>query len=271
MPVLECQVPAEGVALLRLNRPERMNALDVELIGALRSALAEHAANEQTKAVIITGTGRAFCSGADLVSFLSGASLDPASVGRQVARSMDVAFNPLMRDMMAFSKPIVTAINGMAAGGGAAMALCADVILAGKSAKLKFVQVPQLGCVADLGGNWLLQRLAGRATALGAILLGETISADRAAGLGLIWEVIEDGALVARAVEVAVRLAQVPREAVVGTRRLVDMSATATFDDILECERLYQHELAGRPDLAATVAAFLAEQSQAAGKQGSSE
>lgn len=249
---------ADCVAVLGLNRQERLNALDPDLIDALRVALDECARDDSIRAAVLTGNGAAFCSGADLVSFLSQADLDPGAVGRQVGYSIDVAFNPLIRAIMAFPKPIVTAVNGMAAGGGAALALCADVVMASNSAKLKFVQVPQLGCVADLGGNWLLQRMAGRGTALAAILLGQTIIAERALQLGLFWEVTTDADLLARAVDAAGALAKAPREAVLATRRLVDMSATASLQDILDLERVYQQGLAARPDLADTVRAFLA-------------
>jgi 2-(1,2-epoxy-1,2-dihydrophenyl)acetyl-CoA isomerase len=257
MQVLEEQHLSNNVMLLRLIRTAQMNALNPDLIDALRAALARSADDGEIAAVIITGSDRAFCSGADLVSFLSRAAEDPGAVGRQVSRSMYTAFNPLMREVMDFPKPVVIAVNGMAAGGGAALALCGDVVIAGRSAKFKFVQVQQLGCVADLGANWLLQRIAGRAAALGAILLGDTISAERAERLGLVWDVVDDGELIDRASELAGRLAAVPAEAVIASRRLVDLSSTATFEDLLEHERLYQHELASSPTLAATVASFL--------------
>lgn len=258
MSVLEQTLGSDGIAILTLNRPDRLNALDPELLGEFSSVLVQLATDVRAKAIVVTGSGRAFCSGADLISFLSQAGLEQSPVAQQVGRSMDVAFNPLVRALMEFPKPVVTAINGMAAGGGAAIALCADVIVAGQSAKLKFVQVPQLGCVADLGGNWLLQRIAGRSVALATVLLGETISADRAERLGMFWEVVEDSELLNRACDIARALARVPREAVIASRRLVDLSTTATFADMLDLERLYQQDLALKPELVETVKAFMA-------------
>lgn len=134
-----------------------------------------------------------------------------------------------MKTLMAFPKPIVTAINGMAAGGAAGLALCGDVILAGRSGKLKLVQTPQLGIIADLGASWLLQRSIGRQRALAAMLLGDTIDAERAERLGIVWEVVDDDKLMARAVDVAKALAAVPGATVRATRNLVDASASRTF------------------------------------------
>lgn len=247
-----------GVRVLRLNRPGAMNALDAELTAAMRDALADAARDDGVRAIVVTGGGRAFCAGADLVSFLSGATADPASVARQVGEGMAARFNPLMQAMMDFPKPVIVAINGMAAGGGAALALCGDVVLAGRSAAMKFVQVPQLGLIADLGANWLLPRIAGRGTAMAAILLGETLSAERMMQLGLCWDVLEDDALLPRAIAVAARLGDAPPETVVVTRRLVAASLTTDFGAMLDLERLHQEHLSGDPRLTTIVDEFLA-------------
>ena len=148
-------------------------------------------------------------------------------------------------------------INGIAAGGGAGIALCADVALCGTSGKFKFVQATQLGIVADLGANWLLPRMVGRGAALSGILLGETLNAERAASLGLIWEVVEDASLLARAQTHARVLAGIPREAVVATRNLVDAAFGTDFRQMLELERLQQRDLCARPELEARIESFV--------------
>lgn len=247
----------EGIATVALNRPDHLNALNPELLSTLRGELERLAGNAAVHALVVTGTGRAFCSGADLTSFLSSASPAETDVGKTVSDAMEQSFNPLIAALMSFPKPVISAINGIAAGGGAAIALCADVIIAARTASLKFVQVQQLGCVADLGGNWFLQRAAGRSVALASILLGETIPAERACQLGLVWEVVNDDGLMARAQTIAQALTKVPQTAVIASRKLVDLSAVADIDTVLELERLYQRDLASRPELVATVRAFL--------------
>ncbi len=251
-------IDEDGVATLTMNRPDRFNALDNVLLDELRAALAQLAADENCKAMVITGAGRAFCAGADLNTFLGTRSEGRHSdTGHQVSDGMQQRFNPLMLDLMDFPKPVVTAINGIAAGGGAGIALCADVVVCGTSGKLKFVQATQLGIVADLGANWLLPRIAGRGVALSGILLGETISAERAAALGLIWEVVEDALLLARAQAHARVLAGIPLETTMATRNLVDAAFGTDFRQMLELERLQQRDLCARPELAARIESFV--------------
>ncbi len=253
---IDVNVDERGIAILTMRRSAQLNALNPELIAGMHSALEALAAKPDVKAVVLTGAGRGFCAGADLSTFLAGLS-SGGDVGKQVADSMERAFNPLMALLMEFPKPVIAAVNGIAAGGGAALALCADITIAGRSAAFKFVQVPQLGCVADLGGNWLLSRTVGRSAALGAILLGETISAEQAERRGMIWEVVADPALIARALDLANRLAAAPHGLVAASRRLVDAGTTTTFRSMLELERRDQHEFASRPELVKVVAAFM--------------
>lgn len=249
---------ASGVATLTMNRPERLNALGFELMDEMLAALAKLAKDPACKALVVTGAGKAFCAGADLNTFAEvHAQKRYRDSGEQVSESMRERFNPLVATMFAFPKPLVTAINGMAAGGGAAMALAADLVLCGASGKLKFVQLQQLGIVADLGAHWLLQRLGGRVTALGATLLGETLDASRCASLGLVWEVIPDAELLGRAQATAAKLARVPADVVVATRSLVDASAAAGFDAMLEAERMYQRDFCARPTFLEKIDAFL--------------
>lgn len=260
MSVVEVQIDAAtGVATLAMNRPERFNALSLDLLDGMLDALAGLARDPACRALIVTGKGTAFCAGADLGAFdalrREGRHLDS---GEQVAETMEQRFNPLVNALYTFPKPVVSAVNGIAAGGGAGIALCADIVLCASAGTFKFVQAQQLGIVADMGAHWLLQRLGGRATALGATLLGETLDAPRAAALGLVWEVVPDDALLTRARLVAEKLALVPRDVVIGTRALVDASATAAFAAVLDSERLYQRDFCARPGFLARIEAFLA-------------
>ncbi len=258
MPNVLIAIDEGGIATLTMNRPDRFNALDNALLDELRAALAQLDVDESCKALVITGAGRAFCAGADLNTFVETRSEGRHSdTGHQVSDGMQQRFNPLMVDLMDFPKPVVTAINGIAAGGGAGIALCADVVLCGVSGKFKFVQATQLGIVADLGANWLLPRIAGRGVALSGILLGETLSAERAATLGLIWEVVDDASLLARAQAHARVLAGIPRETVLATRNLVDAAFGTDFRQMLELERLQQRDLCARPELTARIESFV--------------
>lgn len=255
---IESTIGEGGIATLVLNRPDRLNALDVEIVCNLRSDLTRFAAAEEVKAIVITGAGRAFSAGADLTALAPKPQADGrVDMGAQVSDLMLTHFGPMMSELMAFPKPVVTAINGIAAGGAAGIALCGDVVLAGRAGKFKFVQSQQLGIVADLGASWLLQRTVGRQTALATMLLGETISAENALRLGLVWEVVDDEKLVARAQEVAQSLSRVPAAAVRASRNLVDTAAAATFEQMLELERLHLRDLASAPELLAQVNSFL--------------
>ena len=255
-----------GVATLTLNRPERLNALGFDLMDDTLAALTALARDPACKALVVTGAGKAFCAGADLSGFAEVyAEKRYPDSGMQVSEAMRERFNPLVAAFFAFPKPVVTAVNGMAAGGGAAIALAADIVLCGASGKLKFVQAQQLHIVADLGAHWLLQRLGGRVTALGATLLGETLDAARAQSLGLVWDVVADTDLLTHAQATAARLAQVPAEVVVATRALVDASPTTGFTASIETERLYQRDFCARPAFIAKIDGFLAQSSRRRG------
>ncbi len=251
-------ISEHGVATVTLNQPERLNALSVELCDDLRAELARLAVADNVKAIVITGAGRAFSAGGDITALTPKPQADGhVDLGQQISELMIRCFRPLMSALMAFPKPVVSAINGLAVGGGAGIALCADVVLAGREGKIKFVQGQQMGIIADLGASWLLQRVAGRQTALAAVLLGETINAERLERLGLVWEVVEDSQLLSRAQIVAQSLCRVPCAVVLASRNLIDAATTATYDQLLELERVYLRDLGTRPELLAMVNGFL--------------
>ena len=253
---IEITIDQQGVALLSLNRPEVLNALNVPLLEDLCQALRELATDENIKALVVTGRGRGFCAGADLSAVGQGAAPGD-SIGQMVSAQMQSHFNPAMELLYHFPRPTICAINGIAAGGGAAIALCADIVLASRNALLKFVQVQALGIVADLGANWLLPRIAGRSRALGACLLGDSLKAAQLQEWGLVWECVDAEQLLPRALEVGSRLAAVPAATVLATRQIIDAAGNSSFTAALEQERLAQRELCDLPVFSESVARFL--------------
>jgi 2-(1,2-epoxy-1,2-dihydrophenyl)acetyl-CoA isomerase len=255
---IEITIDQQGVALLSLNRPEVLNALNVPLADDLCQALRELAADEKLKALVVTGRGRGFCAGADLSALGQGAAPGD-SIGQMVSAQMQSHFNPAMELLYHFPRPTICAINGIAAGGGAAIALCADIVLASRDASLKFVQVQALGIVADLGANWLLPRIAGRSRALGACLLGDSLKAAQLQEWGLVWECVDADQLLSRAMEVGSRLAAVPAATVLATRQIIDAAGKSSFTAALEQERLAQRELCDLPVFSESVARFMSQ------------
>ena len=195
-----------GVLTLTLNRPEVLNSLNEGLTMNLLSALNDARANKDVRAIVITGSGRAFCAGADLDS-KSWPSPKGLSAGEATAASMDRGFNPLVRAVSQSTKPVVTAINGIAAGGGVGLALAGDITIASESAKFKLVFGPNLGIIPDMGASWFLPNLVGRARANGLALLGDDLPAVTAKDWGLIWDCVPDDQLLTKAQTIAGRLA----------------------------------------------------------------
>ena len=257
METIRVTVDERGIALLELNRPDVLNVLSVQLLTEMSAALQALGEQAEVRALIVTGCGRGFCAGADLLP-LADVATRKESLGQHISTAMAQHFNPMMTLLYSFPRPVVSAINGIAAGGGAAIALCADIVLAANSAALKVVQVPQLGIAADLGANWLLPRMAGRARALGACLLGDTLPADRLLEWGVVWESVPDQQLLARSYELAERLAKLPAETIVASRRLIDNASQQSFEASLEDERQVQGELCDAPFFYSAVLGFLA-------------
>ena len=231
--------------LLRLNRPEKMNALDPATIAALRAALEEAAADAACRALVLTGTGRGFCSGADLT-----AGLEP---GRDLGAAIETSWNPLARALHALPMPSIAAVNGIAAGAGANLALGCDIVLAGASAS--FIQAfSRIGLIPDCGGTYLLPRLVGTARARALAMLAEPVPAAQAEAWGMIWKCLPDEALAAEAQRLATTLAARPTEALVLTRQA--MAAGLPFDAQLDLERDFQRRAGFTADFAEGVAAF---------------
>ncbi|NIB42487.1 enoyl-CoA hydratase [Pseudomaricurvus alkylphenolicus] len=256
MPLVDYSLDADGIATVYLNRSDVLNVLNPELMTEMKLLLSDLAENPEVRALVITGKGKGFCAGADLTA-VDPETLERGRLGKWVSDSMLHHFNPMMIQIYEFPKPVISAINGIAAGGGAGLALCADLVIAARSAAIKVVQVPQLGIVADLGANWLLPRLSGRGRALGACLLGDTLDAQTLEQWGLVWECVDDDELLHKARERAVKLASVPANTITQTRRLIDSAAQSTFNDMLEQERLVQEELCDQDHFGQQVQRFL--------------
>ena len=240
-----------GVQTITLNRPEKLNALNAEMHGLLRAAF-ERASNETSiRAVVLTGAGRGFCTGQDLAERDVRAGAPPIDL----AVSLGSHYNPLVRRMRALPKPIVCAVNGVAAGAGANLALACDLVLAARSAS--FVQAfSKLGLVPDCGGTYFLPRLVGSARAMGLALLAEKLDAERAAEWGLIWKVVDDAELAAEARAMAVNLANGPTKGYGLLKRGMYASPGKLLDAQLDLERDLQREAGFSEDYREGVSAF---------------
>ena len=171
---IQKELNESGVLLIKLNRPEVLNAMNKDLIVGLLDTFNEIENDENVRVAVITGNGRGFCAGADLAD--GGWEMKAGtSPGEGAYQTMDQAFNPLVRAITTINKPVITSINGIAAGGGVGLALCGDLVVASKSAKFKLVFGPQLGIISDVGSSWFVPHLIGRARANGMGLLGDDI------------------------------------------------------------------------------------------------
>jgi enoyl-CoA hydratase len=198
--------PAPGVALLTLNRPEKLNAMDVGLVTELHEALAEVGAERDTRAIVITGEGRGFCAGLDLSGY--GDAPDAAGRGRAGAgMAVQQQIAGLIPRLRSFHQPVIAAVNGAAAGGGLAVALGCDVRIAAASARFNvaFVRIGLSGC--DIGVSWLLPRLIGASRAWELMLTGRIVDSAEADKIGLVSRIVPDGEVVGAALETAALIA----------------------------------------------------------------
>jgi 2-(1,2-epoxy-1,2-dihydrophenyl)acetyl-CoA isomerase len=240
-----------GVETITLNRPEKLNALIPEMHQRLREALERAADEASVRAVLITGAGRGFCTGQDLAE----RDVSPGAAPIDLSVSLGSHYNPLIRRMRALPKPIVCAVNGVAAGAGANIALAADIVIAARSAS--FVQAfSRIGLVPDSGGTWLLPRLVGTARAMALALLAQQLSAEDAERWGLIWKAVDDDQLAAEAQALAARLAQGPTKGYGLLKRAMYASPTNSLDAQLDLERDLQREAGLSEDYREGVRAF---------------
>jgi 2-(1,2-epoxy-1,2-dihydrophenyl)acetyl-CoA isomerase len=243
-----------AVALLRLNIPARLNPLTMPLQQALRAALAALREDRTVRALLLTGTGKAFCVGADLGSM---SPPENGSLGVQTADAMESLSNRLIEDLRTLPFPVVSAVNGACAGAGVGVALAADVVLAARSAYFYLPFIPRLGIVPDLGTTWFLERALGRARAVAMSLLGDRLPAEQAAQWGLVWQCIDDADLPAQALAIAQRLAALPAHAAQEIRSVYELAGRQTLVEQMRSEAERQRELIDRPTFAEGVQAFL--------------
>lgn len=242
---------SSGVARLTLNRPDRLNSFTVKMHGEVSAALAL-AQNGDARVLVLTGTGRGFCAGQDL----SDRSVSPGGAGVDLGESLENRYNPLIRQLIELPVPVICAVNGVAAGAGANIALAADIVIAARSAK--FIQsFANIGLIPDSGGTWALPRLVGQARALGLALTGEPLSAEKAEAWGLIWKAVDDDTLAAETDALAVRFAAAPTKGLVAAKRAIRDSWARELNDALDFERDTQSELGRSQDYREGVAAFL--------------
>ena len=240
-----------GYRVLTLNRPQRLNAFNEAMHQALKRALAEAEEDGDCRALLLTGAGRAFCAGQDLYERIS----EDGKVS-VLGAALEAYYNPLVRKLRELPFPVVAAVNGVAAGAGANIALACDIVLAARSAT--FIQAfAKIGLVPDSGGTWFLPRLIGPARARALALTGEQLPAEKAEAWGLIWKMVDDLELMAEAHRLCVHFTEAPTMALALIKRVLDESWSNDLDTQLDLERETQHEASLTPDYAEGVRAFL--------------
>jgi 2-(1,2-epoxy-1,2-dihydrophenyl)acetyl-CoA isomerase len=246
---------ADGVATLTLNRPESMNSLSVELKQALVSAVADLAADDSVRAVVLTGAGRAFCVGQDLREHQALlAANDPSPL-----QTVTDHYNPITAGLATMPKPVIAAVNGVAAGAGAGFAFACDFRIASKSASF-LLAFANVGLSLDSGVSWTLPRLIGSARATAMSLLAEPVHAEAALDMGLVNAVVEPERVLPAAHELAARLAAGPTLGYAAIKESIAFAATSTLTDALAKEAEMQARAGASADHQAGVAAFVSKQ-----------
>ncbi|MBB4570959.1 2-(1,2-epoxy-1,2-dihydrophenyl)acetyl-CoA isomerase PaaG [Rhizobium leucaenae] len=241
---------SQGLLRLTLNRPDKLNSFNEDMHLALRRGLERARDDAEIRAVLLTGSGRGFCAGQDL------GDRDPRKGTPDLGHTIETYYNPLLRLIRTIEKPIVCAVNGVAAGAGANIALACDITLAARSSR--FIQAfAKIGLVPDSGGTWSLPRLIGEARAKALVLTAEPLSAEKAADWGLIWKAVDDEQLLDEATKLGQQLASGPTKGLGLTKRAIQAAATNSLDQQLDLERDLQREAGHSADYAEGVSAFL--------------
>jgi 2-(1,2-epoxy-1,2-dihydrophenyl)acetyl-CoA isomerase len=239
-----------GVARLTLNRPDKLNSFNMQMHGEVRQALAS-IPESGARVLVLTGAGRGFCAGQDL----SDRAVAPGSQGVDLGESLENRYNPLVLSLRNLGMPVIAAVNGVAAGAGANIALACDIVIAARSAN--FVQAfSKLGLIPDSGGTWFLPRLVGDARAMGLTLLGNKLPAEQAAAWGLIWQCVEDAELAGTVDAMARQFAVAPTRGLAATKSALQRSWQNTLKEQLDVERDVQRELGRSSDYVEGVTAF---------------
>ena len=246
---------ADGVATMTLNRPDSMNSLSFELKEALVAAVRDIAADESVRAVVLTGAGRAFCVGQDLRE--RQAMLDAGDP--RPLRTVTDHYNPLASGLATMPKPVIAAVNGVAAGAGAGFAFACDFRIASSKASF-LLAFANVGLSLDSGASWTLPRLIGSARATALSLLAEPVTAESAIEMGLVNAVVEPDRVLPAAHELAARLAAGPTAAYAAIKESIAFAATSTLDESLAKEAELQERTGATADHSVAVAAFVAKQ-----------
>ena len=243
---------SKGVAILRLNRPDALNSFTAEMHGEVREALSGAAEDRAVRAVLLTGNGRGFCAGQDL----NDRAVAPGEAMPDLGDSVENYYNPLIRLLTTMEKPVICAVNGVAAGAGANIALACDIVIAARSAS--FIEsFSRLGLIPDSGGTWILPRLVGMARARGLAMLGPKVSAEQAEAWGMIWQVVDDDELMATALGLAEQMATQPTRGFAFTKQALAASAANSLDAQLELEKELMRAAGRTHDYQEGVKAFL--------------
>lgn len=249
----------DGVALVTLNEGHRMSPLGEGVLAGLQEAIDRVRSDTSVRAMILGGSGRGFCVGADLTHYQERLA-QPAqaqTLGQYVGRLMEDKANPVVLGLRELPVPVVCAINGVAAGGGVGIALAGDLVVAARSAYFYLPFFPALGAVPDMGASWVMTRTIGRARTLGLALTGHKLSAQQAAEWGLIWACVEDDRLQDEAWRLAVQLAALPAHAIVEARELVASAERNSLAQQLDYERERQQVLVDGDSFTEGVRAFV--------------
>ena len=242
-----------GIAQLTLNRPDKLNSFTQAMHLEVRAALERVQADKSVRVLVLTGAGRGFCAGQDL----SDRAVEPGAQGVDLGDSVEKFYAPLVLTLRNLPMPVICAVNGVAAGAGANLALAADIVIAAKSAS--FVEVfCKLGLIPDTGGTWILPRLIGHARATGLAMLGEKLTAERAEQWGLIWKCVPDEDLMKEAMAMATHFSTAPTKGLAFTKKALQASYANTLPEQLKLEGEMMRELGYSHDYREGVAAFIA-------------
>jgi 2-(1,2-epoxy-1,2-dihydrophenyl)acetyl-CoA isomerase len=243
---------AGGIARVTLNRPDRLNSFTSRMHGELREALAHVQRDDSMRVLLLTGEGRGFCAGQDL----SDRKVAPGDAPGDLGASIEENYKPLVLALQSLPVPVVCAVNGVAAGAGANLALACDIVVAARSAS--FIQAfCRIGLVPDSGGTYFLPRLVGSARAMGLALLGDKLHAEDAERWGLIWKCVDDADLSSTVERLLGELAHAPTRGLAAIKRALHASARNTLEEQLDLERDLQRDLGRSDDYREGVAAFL--------------
>lgn len=242
----------QAVAILRLNRPDSLNSFTADMHAEVHEVLSAAATDPAIRAVLLTGNGRGFCAGQDL----NDRAVKPGAGAPDLGESVGKYYNPLIRLLTGMPKPVVCAVNGVAAGAGANIALACDIVIAGRSAS--FIEsFCKLGLIPDSGGTWILPRLVGMARARALAMLGPKISAEQAAAWGMIWQCVDDAELYSTAFSLAAQLATQPTRGFGFIKQALLQSSVNSLDEHLELEKQLMQAAGQTADYQEGVKAFL--------------